>query len=76
MRLWQWMWLWLWLWLVGLGAIETGEKWPWEQWEGGRQGGKGSVPPSALEGQASTPSLSTLLSILPIQNGPSRGELS
>lgn len=42
MRLWQWVWLWLWL--VGLGAIETGEKWPREQWREEGKGGEGQCP--------------------------------
>lgn len=50
MNLWQWAWVWVWL--VGLGAIETGGKWSWEKWEGGKLGGKGSMSLQGLGGQA------------------------
>lgn len=42
MRLWQWVWLWLWL--VGLGAIETGGKWPGSSRREEGKGGKGQCP--------------------------------
>lgn len=61
MRLWQWVWLWLWL--VGLGAIETGEKWPREQWREEGKGGEGQCPFRCWE--AKPPSLALHASLHP-----------